>query len=358
MGSFAAGATALIVAAALVPAGTSRALNSPATSPPSPTTAQDRRLAASVMFGCADVRDTAAQRRMAAAGVSGIVLLGTNPPRNLAHRLRLVRRAAHGQPPLFASDEEGGSVQRLAGLLGSLPAARTMGHWRDSRIEHTARRYGRSMARLGVRMDLAPVADLAVPGSYMAQLGRSFGSSPRRVGRAVAAWSRGMAAARVVAVPKHWPGHGHAVDTHESAARIPALKHLIHADLVPFRMAFAHGAEAVMVGHLKSRGLTRGDQPATQSESALALLRRQAGDDVVIITDSLSMAAASSARGLTQAQAVVAALRAGADWAMICTTDTGSVVRQVGRAISSGQLDRDRLVASAARISALRTSVD
>lgn len=317
----------------------------------------NRALAARVMFGCADSRDRNSQLKMARAGVSGIVLLGSDTPANLRRQLRSVRRAAPGLPPLIASDEEGGTVQRLAEAIRPLPSAETMGKWPPAKLQRTARSYGRAMARLGVRMSLAPVADLRVPGSYIDDLNRGFSSNPKRVGHAVTAWSRGLAAAGVVAVPKHWPGHGHAVDTHQFAATIPAYRKLLRADLVPFRMAFADGAAAVMVGHLQSRGLTRPGEPATQSRAALSRLRSQAGPGTVIITDSLSMAAASSARGLSESEAVVASLRAGADWAMVCSTRTTAVVKAVGRAIDDGRLDRAQLMQSARRIDALRRSV-
>lgn len=348
IGIGAASAAAVIIAGSLG--------NAPAAGPSDRLS--DRELAAAVMFGCADSRDEAAQMQMARAGVSGIVLLGTDPPSDLKRQLRAVARSAPKTPPLIASDEEGGTVQRLGDLIWRLPSARTMGRWPLSKLRHTADRYGRAMARLGIGMDLAPVADLGIPGSYMDQLGRAFGSRPRKVGRAVNAWSAGMRSAGVIAVPKHWPGHGHAVDTHRSAATVPPYGTLERADLVPFRMAFAQGVDAVMVGHLQSRGLTRPGQPATQSRAALTRLRAQAGPETVIITDSLTMAAASSARGLSEAEAVVAALRAGADWAMACSTRTTSVVKTVGRAIGSGQLDRARLLESVARIDALRGSAN
>lgn len=314
----------------------------------------NQELAASVLFGCADSRDRSSQMAMSRAGVAGIVLLGTNTPAGLKGQLRAVRKAAPGIPPIIASDEEGGTVQRLADALYRLPPAETMGRWSNAKIRRTAQRYGRAMAQLGVRMSLAPVADLRVPGTYIDELGRSFSSNPERAGRAVIAWSQGLASSGVAPVVKHWPGHGHAVDTHQFAARIPGYNKLKGADLVPFRMAFDAGVDAVMVGHLQSRGLTPNGVPATESKNALSVLRHQAGPDTVIMTDSLSMAAASSARGLSESQAAIASLRAGADWAMVCSSNTLGIVKAVGRAIRKGTLDKADLIASAQRIRTLK----
>jgi beta-glucosidase-like glycosyl hydrolase len=71
------------------------------------------------------------------------------------------------------------------------------------------------------------------------------------------------------------------------------------------------------------------------------------------MTDSLSMEAASSARGLSHSQAVVASLRAGADGVMVCTTTTGRVIGRVAKAIKSETLLRNRLEHSARRIRSL-----
>ncbi len=320
-----------------------------ATSPPQ---LSDARLAAGVLFGCADSRAQHTQVQMARQGVAGIVLLGDAPPPDLRGRLRRVRQAAPAGI-VIASDEEGGAVQRLAPLLGRLPGAETIGSWPRPRIERTAHRYAARMRRLGVDMSLAPVADLKVPGAYMAGLHRAFAANPKEVGRDAIAWSRGTEGAGVTPVVKHWPGHGHARDTHTHAARIPRLAALTRRDMVPFRMALRAGVPAVMVGHLQARGLTRRGVPASQSRPAISLLRQQAGPDAVIMTDSLSMAAASSARGLSHAQAVVAALRAGVDWAMVCSPHTPGIVRAVARAIRSGALSREALQRSAERIRAV-----
>lgn len=343
---------ALLAVAAGLAAGTLLAPTVPAVDPPvDPAVGRlsERRLAAAVLFGCADSRDTTSQVQMARAGVAGITLLGSTPPADLRARLARVHRAAP-HAVTIASDEEGGTVQRLAPLLGRLPSAATMGRWPQTRLERTAASYARRMSGVGVDMSLAPVADLDTTGGYIASLGRGFSSHPRAVGRDVTTWSRATESAGVVPVVKHWPGHGSAGDTHQRAARVPRLPVLERRDMVPFRMAMRAGAPVVMVGHLQARGLTKRGVPASQSRHALRILREQAGPDTVIVTDSLSMAASSSARGLSEPEAVISALRAGADWAMICTERMPRIVKAVTRALRSGVLPRSALEVSATRI--------
>jgi beta-N-acetylhexosaminidase len=315
----------------------------------------DRRLAAQLVFSCVDLGDLDEARRHAELGVGGIALLGSEPPSRLRHRLHRVSDAARTPVlPFLASDEEGGTVQRLREAIYPLPSARRMGSWRPERLRREAQAYAERMRRLGVRMDLAPVADLAVPGSYIDSLGRAFDSDPDRVTRRVRAWRLGMQDAGVVSVLKHWPGHGSATNSHTGPARVPPLDTLERRDLIPFSAELAAGAEVVMVGHLLSKGLTRQGIPTSLSPRALRYLRTSAGPDTVIVTDSLTMAAASRSLGISPSRAAVRALRAGADWAMTCDAPPRRAVAAVRRAIEDGRLPRGAAVASARRILELK----
>jgi beta-N-acetylhexosaminidase len=317
-----------------------------------------RRLAAQLVFSCVDLDDLGdggAARRQAAAGIGGITLLGSDPPRHLRARLSGVRRSARTAVlPFVASDEEGGTVQRLRDVIYRLPSARTMGGWGPARVRRTAHDYALRMRRLGVRMDLAPVADLAVPGAYIDSLGRAFSGDPDAVTARVRAWRLGMRDAGVVTVLKHWPGHGSASNSHTGPARVAPLAELEGRDLLPFDRELADGAPVVMVGHLLSRGLTVDGVPTSLSRRALHYLRRSAGPDTVLLTDSLAMAAASSSLGISPVRATVRALRAGADWAMACDAQPLRAAAAVRRALADGTIPRDQADASARRILALK----
>jgi beta-N-acetylhexosaminidase len=324
--------------------------------PANPATWPNRLLAAQLTFSCVAASDLAAARRQAAAGVGGITLLGNTAPRTLGRQLGAVRAAAPARvQPFIGSDEEGGAVQRLRYLIYRLPSAKTMGTWSQQRLRATAYRYGRRMRALGVTLDFAPVADLAIPGYYMDSLRRAFARDPHRVAVMADAWRSGMAAAGVVTAVKHWPGHGQAVNSHTGPARAPPLRTLAARDMIPFDDAFARRTPIVMVGHLMSAGLTERGVPASESPHALHYLRGRAGPGIVIITDDVGMAAASSALGVSPAAAAVRALRAGADWALACTGAPTAVIRAIQDAIGTGRLPRAQAVASVRRIIALKT---
>ena len=124
--------------------------------------------------------------------------------------------------------------------------------------------------------------------------------------------------------------------------------------MVPFEHAFATGVPLVMVGHLRSRGLTGERTPASLSRKALQYLRSRVGDDTVIITDSLSMAATTKALGIGTPAAAVRALKAGADIALFASADPDRVIAAVQAAIRSGRLPREQAEASALRILRLK----
>ena len=190
------------------------------------------------------------------------------------------------------------------------------------------------MKALHVDVDLAPVADLGIPGYYMASLDRAFSADPAVVARDAKAWAAGMLSAGVLPVVKHWPGHGQARDSHTGAATTPALGVLAGRDLVPFTAAFAARVPAVMVGHLTVPGLTEPGRPATLSPAAYRYLRGRAGQ-TLIMTDSMGMGAVTGALGLTEASAALRALQAGADVVLVDGNDPMSVVSVVSHAIDT-----------------------
>jgi beta-N-acetylhexosaminidase len=352
----AAGAAGGSVAAATAVASSPGPTTSP--SPPAPSELagwSNRRLAAQLVVCSVPATNPLAGRRYARMGVGGIVILGGGARGSIGSDLATVLRAApRGIKPFIASDEEGGQVQRLRHVIYPLPSARVQGGRSVSRTRATAADYGARLRRLHVSVVFGPVADLDIRGRYMSSLDRCFSSKPDVVGSHVVAWVKGLRASRVLATVKHWPGHGWATDTHSGAARVPSLSVLRREDMVPFEQAFDAGVPLVMVGHLRSRGLTGDQTPASLSRSAMTYLRARVGDDTVIITDSLSMAATTKVLGITTPAAAVRALKAGADLALFASGSPGEVIDAVTAAIRAGRLPREQAEASVVRVLELK----
>ena len=346
------------IAATAVTAGVAAASPAPSSGPGAPSELAAwgaRRLAAQLVFCSVPASRPLAGRRFARMGVGGIVILGGGARGSIGRDLATVLKAAPGGvKPFIASDEEGGQVQRLRYVIYPLPSARVMGRWSVSRNRATARDYGARLRKLHVSVVFGPVADLDVPGRYMSSLDRCFSSRPEAVGSRVVAWVTGMRRSRVLTTVKHWPGHGWAADTHTGVARVPSLSVLRRRDMVPFEQAFAAGVPLVMVGHLRSKGLTGDRTPASLSRNAMRYLRSRVGDETVIVTDSLSMAATTTALGIKTPAAAVRALCAGADLALFASGDPAAVIDAVTAAIRSGRLPRAQAEASALRVLELK----
>lgn len=313
----------------------------------------DRQLAAQLVLAGYDMQHIGDATPWVQAGLGGVILFG-RPPADLGARLSRLR-AAGSVVPLVASDEEGGLVQRLKPLLPTLPSAESMGRsLTTAQVGSLASSYGRRMRALGVDVDLAPVADLSVPGMYIEQTDRAFAHTPSGVAAYAGAWQQGMRAVHVAPVAKHWPGHGSAANTHDRAATTPPLSTLEQRDLLPFAALMHGGIPAVMVGHLKVPGLTEPGTPATLSPNAYRYLRERAGPDRLLITDSLNMGAIRIGAGLTPGAAAVRALRAGADMVLVDPGGPGPVVDAVQRALAAGSFPRSRALTSVRRVLALK----
>lgn len=295
------------------------------------------------------VRDAA---REVQAGAGGLILFGSKAPKDLRSRLgRLLSSAPHGIRPIVMTDEEGGSVQRMPNLVGSLPSARYMGkHWTPRHIRKVARSVAVQMRKAHVTMDLAPVLDLdgrAGPDADDAIGTRSFNPKVKVATRAGVAFARGLRDGGVVPVVKHFPGIG-AVDgsTDLRRAATPPWRRVRSHDLLPFRSAIEAGLPAVMVGNARVPGLTK--RPASIARPVVhRVLRHDLGFRGLLIPDSLTAGAVASRFGLPRA--AVMALRVGEDMVLFNTTaprlwsTSSGVVSAVVRAVRAGTLTRARL---------------
>jgi beta-N-acetylhexosaminidase len=286
------------------------------------------------------------------AGLGGITLFAYNV-RDPAQLAELTGRLRVDRDILVATDEEGGDVTRLEAADGSsFPGALALGVVDDPALtEAVAAAIAAELARAGVNLNLAPVAD-ANTNPLNPVIGvRSFGADPELVARHVAAFVEGTQRQGVAACAKHFPGHGDtAVDSHLD---LPTVAGDLDEALLPFRAAIAAGVQAVMTAHLLVPELDT--VPATLSPRILTgLLREELGFRGLVITDALEMRAISDGMGVEEA--AVRALEAGAD-ALCVGHDlheeaVGAVVGALAVAVSSGRLPLERLEEAAGRVAA------
>lgn len=272
-----------------------------------------RRRVAQVLLPLVFQPELAGARVFAQDGELGAIGLLGEPDDQLKSELQALQDAAF-LPVMVASDEEGGSVQRLRFLLGPIPSAaastqeKTPEEVRNQWVE-----YGSRVRDQGIHVVFGPVLDV---GSGPGIESRSFSADPAIVtayGRAVA---DGLIEAGVMPVFKHFPGHGRgSADSHLELPSTPSLDELRTSDLVPYFELLTNSAyseqAAVMVGHLAVPGLS-GELPTSLSpETITGLLRSELGFGGLVFSDSISMQAIVDGYGTLEALEL--SLRAGTD---------------------------------------------
>jgi beta-N-acetylhexosaminidase len=252
---------------------------------------------------------------------------------------------------IVAIDEEGGDVTRLEAARGSsYPGNAALGVVDDVELTRgVAASIGAELARAGVNLDFAPVADVNTNPQNPVIGIRSFGSDADLVARHVTASVEGLQSAGVAACAKHFPGHGDtSLDSHLA---LPSVDVLEDEALMPFRAAIAAGVLSIMTAHIVVRSL--GKVPATMSREVIHdLLRVELGFEGLVVTDALEMKAISDTVGVEEG--AVRAIAAGAD-ALCLGHDlfdepVESVRDALVDAVRSKRLAEDRLVSAAGRV--------
>jgi beta-N-acetylhexosaminidase len=298
------------------------------------------------------------RRRLAHPLVGGMILFG----RNWQSRTQLAELCAEvkGLRPdmLIAVDHEGGRVQRFRNDgFTHLPPMRALGAlWgQDEKGQagsgvlkacEAATSAGFVLASelraCGVDFSFTPVLDLDHGESGV--IGdRAFARDPRVVSLLARSLMQGLLQAGMGNCGKHFPGHG-AVKA-DSHVALPvdkrSLKTILADDAQPYSW-LGSVLTAVMPAHVIYRQVD--SRPAGFSPRWLQdILRGQLGFQGVVCTDDLSMAAARQLEGrtLSYTEAVITALQAGCDLALLCnrsSVDGGRELDEVLDQLAEAQI--------------------
>ena len=281
--------------------------------------------------------------------VGGILFFQGEPVEQA--RLTNLYQDASQVPLLIALDGENGLGMRLENTI-SYPATMILGSISDnSFIYRLGQDMGRQFKRLGVHMNLAPVADINNKRSNPVIGTRSFGEERRNVAHKVVAYMEGMQDQGVLVAAKHFPGHGDTdTDSHQALPLIPHdQRRLDSLELFPFRAAIDKGLTGVMVAHLRVPELDpRENRATTLSRPAITgLLKESLGFKGLIITDALNMKGLSTyfEPGLREVEAV----RAGND-ILLMPADVDKAITAVKKAVKAGDISEEEVNESCRKI--------
>lgn len=214
-------------------------------------------------------------------------------------------------PLMITLDGEWGLSMRVPGTT-KFPYNMTLGAIANDTLLY---KYGKEVARqcrrMGIQVNFAPVLDVNSNPDNPVIGYRSFGENPHKVSHLGIAYSKGLEDGGIMAVSKHFPGHG---DTNQdSHATLPTVDHslstLKESDLVPFTEFIDNGLSGVMVAHLNVPALDASGTPSSMSHKiTTGLLKDELGFEGLVWTDGLTMKGAD-----IQGNKSLQAFKAGAD---------------------------------------------
>ena len=271
----------------------------------------------------------------------GGVLFQRGDPESQAVMTNRIQREAR-IPLLIALDGEWGLSMRLSNTT-RFPKNMVLGAIADDRLlEQYGEEVGRQCREMGIHINFAPTVDVnSNPRNPVIGI-RSFGEDPDVVARKAIAYSRGLEKAGIIAVAKHFPGHG---DTdNDSHHTLPTINHEIsrlnEVELYPFNRFIRSGFSGVMAAHLNIPALGTSGRPGSFSRAVVTnLLRDRMGFRGLCFTDGLAMQGAVAGKNESIA---VLALKAGND-ILVGPVNTISEVEAVRQAVKRKELNMDDL---------------
>ncbi len=258
-------------------------------------------------------------------------------------------------PLLFTLDAEWGVGMRLDNVE-KFPYQMTLGAIKnDSLIYQLGKDVALQFKRLGMQMNLAPVADININPQNPVINYRSFGENREKVAIKTHMYMQGMQDNGILATAKHFPGHG---DTKtDSHLDLPIITHsrqrLDSIELYPFKKLIGEGIGSIMTAHLNLPSLdTSSNLPSTLSPVIInGLLKNELGFKGIVITDAMMM------KGVTKffptGGADARALLAGND-VVEFVEDVDAAIRETKNYIAAKRLTKEDISVKCRKILALK----
>ncbi|WP_163715225.1 glycoside hydrolase family 3 N-terminal domain-containing protein [Mangrovibacterium lignilyticum] len=268
----------------------------------------------------------------------GGVIFFTGEPVKQAGLTNLYQSIA--KTPLFiAMDAEWGVGMRLHGVI-PFPYNMMMGASNNPElIRQVTNEMAYQMKRLGVQVSFGPDADINTQPLNPIIGMRSFGESPQKVADYSSAYVNGLQENHIIAVAKHFPGHGDTqTDSHLTLPLVPySRERLDSVELYPFKHLVERGVTGIMSAHLHVPHLD--DQEGIPSSLSIkiidGILRREWGYNGLVVTDAMNMGGAKAYGQPGELEAL--ALKAGND-VIEFPKDVDVAIAGIKKALEDGTL--------------------
>lgn len=202
-----------------------------------------------------------------------------------------------GLPPLLVGlDGEWGLNMRMKDAV-KFPRNRDIGKIKGPVRDTLCYLYGQEIARecrlMGIHLNFGPVLDIDSNPKNPVIGNRSYGPEANLVAQCGIYYSHGVEDGGVMAVAKHFPGHGDTdKDSHRTLPRLRySLKELRQRELRPFQAFIDQQLGGVMTAHLDLQKVAeKSGMPASASRKIVHdLLQKEMGFQGLTITDGLAM---------------------------------------------------------------------
>jgi len=233
---------------------------------------------------------------------------------------KLSLKHSWGNLPCFIGvDQEGGRVIRFKEPFSQFPPQQD---WAEIDSAKTSFEIAYVMAKelssVGVNLNFAPVLDVLHDNTTDILGDRCFSASPEEVALHGSAVTRGLAKGGVIAVGKHFPGHGSVdVDSHiDLPESIKSLEDLRNEDWVPFRRAIKSKVDGIMIAHLLNKNLDEKNMATFSPQVIQNHLRNELRFNKLVFSDDLEMGAL--VKNTTMKEGALMAVACGVDQILVC----------------------------------------
>lgn len=256
-------------------------------------------------------------------------------------------------PVWIAIDQEGGRVNRFPEEVKNIKNARSIGKTKNIHLaEEMGKITGEMLGNTGIHMNFAPVLDIEHYEENTSIGNRAYGKDKNTVISMGISVMQAMQKQNIIAVPKHFPGHGLSkVDSHFFIPRITEKEEILRREeLTPFAIAIQQGADAMMLGHLLIEAWDT-KTPASLSEYIVThILKNELNFTGLVITDDLKMLAIRLMYSMEEA--VSKAIMAGND-SIVLGLETNkilSIIEKIEKRINKGIISLEKVEKSVHKI--------
>ncbi|WP_146903396.1 glycoside hydrolase family 3 N-terminal domain-containing protein [Adhaeribacter aerolatus] len=310
------------------------------------TLTPDQRLGQLFMVTAYSNKDAAhvrqIERLITQYNIGGLMFMQGGPKRQVKLTNQYQSKA---HVPLFiAMDAEWGLSMRLDSSMYFAKQMTLGAINEDKHVYLMGREIALKLKRMGVHVSFSPVLDVNSNPRNPVIGNRSFGESIEKVSSRGIAYIKGLQDHGIVAVAKHFPGHGDTdKDSHKTLPVVKSdMNRLQSVDLYPFKKSFDAGVMGVMVAHIHLPVFdTTANTAATLSHNLVTgLLKEKMNYKGLVFTDALNMRSVTKYHKPGEVDAL--ALIAGND-ILLYSEDVPVAMAKIKEAVAGGKISQEEV---------------